>query len=153
MWGPHEPYLFIWHLLIIQRFTDLRYSLSDFFSMSLPNGESFHLRSMQKRSSRAVLVLRPDRHVPGHTILFAPNSIKVTTSRKLEPFCRAAAFDRNSNTNGPDTYRAVLFKWEFIIQMRDAVSQPSLDIEESLFKNTVPIGYSDWPRSRGLKSL
>ena len=35
-------------------------------------------------------------------------------------------------------YRAVLFKWEFIIQMRDAVSQPSLDIEESYFsKNTL----------------
>ena len=26
------------------------------------------------------------------------------------------------------SYRAVLFKWEFIIEMRDAVSQPSLDI-------------------------
>ena len=36
------------------------------------------------------------------------------------------------------TYRAVLFKWEFIIQMRDAVSLPSLDIEESYFsKNTL----------------
>ena len=35
-------------------------------------------------------------------------------------------------------YRAVLFKWELIIQMRDAVSQPSLDIEESYFnKNTL----------------
>ena len=37
-----------------------------------------------------------------------------------------------------NSYRAVLFKWEFIIQMRDAVSQPSLDIEESYFsKNTL----------------
>ena len=36
------------------------------------------------------------------------------------------------------SYRAVLFKWEFIIQMRDAVTQPSLDIDESYFsKNTL----------------
>ena len=37
-----------------------------------------------------------------------------------------------------EAYRAVLFKWEFIIQMRDAVSQLTLDIEESYFsKNTL----------------
>ena len=34
-------------------------------------------------------------------------------------------------------YRAILFKWEFIIQMRDAVSQPSLDIEESYFSKNI----------------
>ena len=42
-------------------------------------------------------------------------------------------------------YRAVLFKWEFIIQMRDAVSQPSLDIEESYFsKNTLFLFKNDF---------
>ena len=43
------------------------------------------------------------------------------------------------------SYRAVLFKWEFIIQMRDAVSQPSLDIEESYFsKNTLFLFKNDF---------
>ena len=38
-----------------------------------------------------------------------------------------------------------LFKWEFIIQMRDAVSQPSLDIEESYFsKNTLFLFKNDF---------
>ena len=42
-------------------------------------------------------------------------------------------------------YRAVLFKWEFIIQMRDAVSQPSIDIEESYFsKNTLFLFKNDF---------
>ena len=44
----------------------------------------------------------------------------------------------SADSEGHKHYRAVLFKWEFIIQMRDAVSQPSLDIEESYFsKNTL----------------
>ena len=34
-------------------------------------------------------------------------------------------------------YRAVLFKWEFFIQMRDAISRPALDIEKSYFRINV----------------
>ena len=40
-------------------------------------------------------------------------------------------------------YRAVLFKWEFFIQMTDAISQPSLDIEESYFSKNVLFFYEN----------
>ena len=41
------------------------------------------------------------------------------------------------------SYRAVLFKWEFFIQMRDAISQPSLDIKESYFSKNILFFYEN----------
>ena len=59
---------------------------------------------------------------------------------KFESNCTVSYF----HTKFP-MYRAVLFKCEFIIQMRDAVSQPSLNLEESYFgKNTLFLFKNDF---------